>query len=150
MFLFLSGTIHSTLTFTVFPPRQLRVPARDCSGHVGCADVWRCQQSQPWQVSHFPVRSVHGRQRRLADTAGTFYRIKRGKRRCEFKQGPALSYVAKTRIFVPFFGELLFSLFSKQQKKVLSVFPFFYLAWVFLPVPNGGCRYLCQTPVLKK
>lgn len=71
--------------------------------------------------------------------------------KCEFKQGPALhrTCLRELAFLSPSLENYCFRCFSKTTKKFLSVFPFFYLAWVFCLVPNGGCRYLYDLNVEK-
>lgn len=75
-FIHLSGTIHSTFMFTVFPSLPAKSPAPGLFGSVRAGQTRGCRQrGERWQFCSFPRWSVCDRYTSLTNTAVGFYRI---------------------------------------------------------------------------
>lgn len=131
-FIHLSGTIHSTLMFTVFPSLPAKRPSPwvvgKCHGlgrHVAAVSTVNVDspvisQGGPWVANRYTL---------LTNTAAVFYRIKMVSMNLSRDQLYSHEYLRELTFLFPSLENYGFCCFSKkQQQKTGFVFPFFYLA----------------------
>lgn len=129
-FIHLSGTIHSTFMFTVFPSLPAKSPSpRIVLSAVGRADVCGCRQrGKCWQFCSFPRwPCVANGYTSLTDTAVVVYRIKMRSMNSSRDQLYNHEHLRELAVLSPSLENSCLCCFSKTTTEETGfVFPFFF------------------------